>query len=144
VASVLGGWLSDWVIRRTGRRRLGRALFPVAGHVIAAGAIFGLRYVQTAPQAVALLCVTMAAYDIGLGPKWAAIIDVGGRHAALAAGFVNMLGNLGGNFLQPIIGARIFNRYGWDTLFGVYAATYLLAAAAWLFIRPDRTFMTRG
>ena len=132
--------LSDAIIKRLGRKRFARAIFPVVGHVIAAIAIFGLRYVHTPTQAVVLMSATMAAYDLGLGAKWAAIIDVGGVHSGLAAGFVNMLGNLGGNFLQPIVGAIIFTRYGWGTLFTVYAGMYLLAAAMWLFIHPDRVF----
>ncbi len=142
ITCVIGGWLSDSIVRRTGRKRFARAIFPVVGHVIAAGAIFGLRYVQTPTQAVVMMSLTMAAYDLGLGAKWAAIIDVGGAHCGLAAGFVNMLGNLGGNFLQPIVGAMIFGRFGWGTLFIVYAATYLISAAMWLFIHPDRQFYT--
>jgi sugar phosphate permease len=140
IASVVGGWISDRLVRRRGRKRFARALLPVAGSLFAAVAIFGLRYAHTANQAVVLMCITMAAYDIGLGPKWAAIIDVGGPHSGIAAGFVNMLGNLGGNFLQPFIGAMIFDHFGWPTLFAVYAATYLLAAASWLFINPDKQF----
>ena len=140
IASLLGGWISDRLVRRTGRKRFARALLPVAGSLFAAVAIFGLRYAHTANQAVVLMCITMAAYDIGLGAKWAAIIDIGGPHSGVAAGFVNMLGNLGGNFLQPFIGAMIFDRFGWPTLFAVYAATYLLAAAMWLFITPDKQF----
>ncbi len=52
-----------------------------------------------------------------------------------------MLGNLGGNVLQPVVGAVIFNRFGWPALFAAYAATYLLAATMWLFITPDKQFL---
>jgi MFS family permease len=140
IASVIGGWLSDRIVNAMGSKRLGRAIFPVAGHVVAAGSIFALRYADTPMKAVVLMSITMAAYDFGLGAKWAAIIDVGGAHAGIAAGFVNMMGNLGGNFLQPIIGAAIFTHFGWGALFGVYAVTYLLSAAMWLFIKPDEEF----
>ena len=137
-ASLIGGFLSDRVVRRMGSKRLGRAFFPVVGNIVAAGAIFSLRYANTPGRAVVLMSITMAAYDFGLGAKWAAIIDVGGIYSGIAAGFVNMLGNLGGNFLQPIVGAAIFHRFGWGALFGVYSVTYLLSAAMWLFIHPDR------
>lgn len=140
VASLIGGWLSDKIAARLGRRRFARAIFPVAGPIVAAAAIFSLQFADTPFKAVALMCVTMGAYDFGLGAKWAAIIDVGGAHAGLAAGFVNMMGNLGGNSLQPIVGAAIFTHFGWGTLFVAYAGTYLLSAAMWLFIEPDRQF----
>jgi nitrate/nitrite transporter NarK len=140
ITCLIGGILSDKIYKRLGRKRLARAIFPVLGHLVAAAAILCLRYVHTAGQAVALLSLTMAAYDFGLGSKWAAIIDVGGRHSGLAAGFVNMIGNLGGNCLQPIIAPLIIARYGWPVLFGVYSAMYLLAASTWFFIHPDRYF----
>ncbi len=140
VASLIGGWLSDKIALRRGRRRLARAIFPVVGSVIAGAAIFSLQFADTPTKALTLMCVTMAAYDFGLGAKWAAIIDVGGAHAGLAAGFVNMMGNLGGNALQPVVGAAIFMHFGWGTLFVAYAATYLLSACMWLFIEPDRQF----
>ncbi len=69
ISSLLGGWISDRIVRRTGRKRFGRAILPVAGSLFAAVAIFGLRYAHTAHQAVALMCITMAAYDLGLGPN---------------------------------------------------------------------------
>jgi MFS family permease len=140
VASYAGGYLSDRIVKRMKTKRLGRAIFPVVGHVIAAGAIFALRYADTTGKAVTLMCIVMAAYDFGLGGKWAAIIDVGGAHAGIAAGFVNMMGNLGGNALQPVVGSFIFTHYGWPALFRVYAITYVLAAAMWVLINPDRQF----
>jgi len=137
---LIGGILSDKIYKRLGRKRLARAIFPVVGHIIAAAAILGLRYVHSATQATILLSITMAAYDFGLGAKWATIIDIGGRHSGLAAGFVNMIGNLGGNCLQPILAPWIIKHYGWPVLFGVYSSMYLLAASTWFFIHPDRHF----
>lgn len=140
VACLVGGWLSDSIAKRMGRRRFARAIFPIIGHFIAAVAIFSVRYASTTGAAVALMCITMAAYDFGQGAKWAAIIDVGGAHAGLAAGFVNMLGNLGGNSLQPVVGAALFTHFGWNALFVTYAGAYLLSIVMWLFINPDRVF----
>jgi len=54
-------------------------------------------------------------------------------------GFINMLGNLS-NAAQPVTGAWVFNRYGWEALFTVYVGMFLLAATMWLFIDPRRTF----
>jgi ACS family glucarate transporter-like MFS transporter len=140
VTCLIGGILSDKIVRRLGRKRLARAIFPIVGHFIAAAAVLGLRYVTTPTQAVVLLSVTMGAYDFGLGAKWAAIVDVGGRHSGLAAGFVNMVGNLGGNCLQPIMAPWIISRFGWPTLLAVYAVMYILGAASWFLIHPDKHF----
>lgn len=139
IACLAGGVLSDALVRRTGWRRLGRAAFPVTGCLVAAAATLAIPNVTTQREATILMCVAAAAFDFGQAANWASIVDIGGRHAALAMGMINMIGNLGAS-AQPYIGARIFNTFGWNTLFGVYAAAFLLAMATWAFINPTRTF----
>lgn len=139
ISCLVGGVLSDRLVRATGRKWLGRAVFPIVGLSSAAAAIFAIRFVRDPGQAVFLLCVAGAAYDFGQGASWASIVDVGGRSAGVAAGFINMLGNLS-NAAQPRIGAFIFNNYGWDALFTVYTGMFLLAASMWFLIDPTRTF----
>jgi MFS transporter, ACS family, glucarate transporter len=135
--------LSDRLTRWTGRKRLGRALFPILGLTTAAVAIFSLRFARGPDEAVILMCIVGAAHDFGQGANWASIVDIGGRYAGTAAGFVNLIGNMG-NAVQPAIGAWVFGRFGWNTLFIVYACMFLLAASMWLFIDPCRRFHEPG
>jgi MFS family permease len=139
VSCLLGGLVSDWLVRVTGRKRLGRAACPVLGFAVAAAAIAGARYVNRPDAAVVLLCLAGGAYDFGQGSNWASIVDIGGRYAGSATGFINLVGNMG-NAIQPAIGAWIFNHYGWNVLFAVYTAMFLLAASMWLVIDPRRRF----
>ena len=139
ISCLFGGILSDQILRRTGRKWLGRAVVPLAGLSTAAAAIFALRFVDNANEATVLICVAGAAFDFGQGATWATIVDVGGRYAGTAAGFVNMLGNLG-NAIQPAVGAWIFTHLGWNPLFGLYSAAFLFAASMWFWIDPRRPF----
>jgi MFS family permease len=139
ISCLLGGWLSDRFVRKTGRKWLGRALFPIVGYTTAAAAMYCVRFVRTPGEAVALLCLANAGNDFGQGANWATIIDIGGSYAGAATGFINMIGNSGNSF-QPVIGALIFNSLGWNALFAVYSGVYLCAAAMWLFIDPTRRF----
>ncbi len=139
IACLVGGVCSDALVRATGRRRLGRAVFPVMGYCVAAAAMGGIAVVHTPRQAVVLMCIAAAAHDFGQAANWATILDIGGAFAGTATGLINMIGNLG-NFLQPVIGAWIFGRFGWGALFVTYAGMYLAAAAMWVFINPNRTF----
>jgi MFS family permease len=139
ISCLVGGTLSDLVVRRTGRKWLGRALFPMCGYTTAAAAMFGVRFAGSAEAAAALMCLASAGFDFGQGANWATIVDVGGRYAGTATGFINMVGNAG-NYLQPVIGAVIFRSLGWDFLLAVYAAASLAAASMWLFIDPGRPF----
>ncbi len=139
ISCLLGGTLSDWLLRATGWRWLGRALFPFIGLTTAATTIFCVRYVDNYDDAVLLMCISGAAFDFGQGATWASIVDIGGNYAGTAAGFINMLGNLG-NAFQPVIGSWVFNRFGWDPLFIVYAGAFLLSASMWFFINPAQRF----
>jgi MFS family permease len=142
IACFLGGAFSDRLVAMTGRRRLGRAVFPVTGCLIAATAMLALSRATTALEATILMCVASAAFDFGQAANWASIVDIGGRNAGIAMGFINMVGCLG-NAVQPYIGARIFNTFGWEALFGLYAAAFLVSMMTWAVIDPTRTFYDR-
>ncbi|SRR6266540_1003810 len=139
ISCLLGGALSDGLVKRTGRKRLVRTLFSVAGYGTAAAAMWAIRFATSAEQATAFLCLAAAAGDFAHGANWATIVDVGGRYAGTAAGFVNMVGN-GGNYLQPPVGAWVSGSLGWSAMFGLYAAVYIAAAAMWSLIEPSRAF----
>ncbi|HEX4415336.1 MAG TPA: MFS transporter [Lacipirellulaceae bacterium] len=138
IACFTGGILSDALIKATGWRRFGRAIFPIGGCLIAAAAMLAIPYAHTAGRATLCMCIASAAYDFGQAASWASIVDIGGRYVGVAAGFIN-IGCLG-NALQPYVGARIFNAFGWNVLFTVYAASFLLAVTTWFVINPLRTF----
>lgn len=139
VSCLLGGTLSDWLVRRSGRRWLGRAVFPLGGLSVAAISIFCVRFVDNPDDAVMLMCIAGAAFDFGQGATWASIVDIGGSYAGSATGFINMLGNMG-NAVQPAIGAWIFNHLGWNVLFAVYASAFLMSASMWFWINPAQPF----
>ena len=139
LSCLAGGALCDYLVKRTGRKRLFRTLFPVAGYTVAAVAFVGLRWVHTPLQAAILCCVIATASDFGQGANWSSIVDIGGRYAGTALGLVNTVGNLG-HFLQPPFGQWVFHTFGWNALFIVYAAAFCAAASMWLFINPDRPF----
>ncbi len=50
-----------------------------------------------------------------------------------------MVGNLG-NAAQPYVGATVFDTFGWNVLFALYAVAFLLAATTWTVINPRRVF----
>jgi MFS family permease len=141
ITCLVGGALSDALVRRLGWKWLGRALFPACGYTVAAVCMFCVQFTDSPEQAAVLLCLAAAGGDFGQGANWATIVDIGGRYAGTATGFINMVGNAG-NYLGPWIGAMIFHNLGWNFLMGVYAAALLGAACMWLLVNPDRTFYT--
>jgi MFS family permease len=139
ISCLLGGALSHHLVHRTGRKRLYRAIFPLIGATTAGVAMYCVKFADSPAAATALLCVAAVGFDFGQAANWATIVDLGGRYAGSAAGFINMVGNMGQAF-QPFIGAMIFGALGWDTLFLVYAIAFFLAASMWLLIDPTKPF----
>jgi MFS family permease len=93
---LVGGWLSDQFIRRTGNRKWGRRLFGVVGHGLCAASWFVCLFMPSA--FLFALTISLAAFwnDLTMGASWATCQDIGKRYAAIVAGCMNTIGNLGG------------------------------------------------
>ena len=160
---ITGGFLTDWFIRRTGNRRWGRRLFGVVG--------FGLTAIcfsccACRPSAVSFfIIIALAGFctDLSMASSWATCQDIGGRYAAIVAGFMNMIGNLGGTAATWISGfvlerslaahAHAMNAtveslsaaeksaglgHGYQINFLIFAAMYVIGVLCWLRIDATR------
>jgi MFS family permease len=96
VGCLWGGFFTDWFIRRTGNQRLGRRILGFIGHFFCAACMFGCFFADTALTFV--LAISFAAFfnDITMGSAWSTCQDIGGKYAAIVAGCMNTIGNLGG------------------------------------------------
>jgi MFS transporter, ACS family, glucarate transporter len=139
ISCLVGGTLCDYLVRRTGRKRLMRALFPICGYMVAALGFVGLRWASTPLEATIIFCVIASASDFGQGANWASIVDIGGRYAGIATGLINTIGNLG-HFTSPPLGEWLYRTFSWDALFVVYASAFCVAALLWLIIDPTKRF----
>src|SRR4029077_486385 len=90
VSCLLGGVLSDWLIRRTGSRKWGRRL--VGGVTLTLAALACLLPIWA--REVWLVGLAFSAWfffnDGMLGPAWASCADVGERYAGTLSGAMNM------------------------------------------------------
>lgn len=163
VGCLVGGWLTDAYVRRTGDRRWGRRLLGLFGHGLCVPLFLTC---LVAPNAVTFaVCVALIGFcnDLAMGSCWAAVQDMGRRHAAIVAGCMNMVGNFGG-FLGTYITGLILGltkssyaaslglavdqldpaqiraglRPGYDLNFLIYAAVYVVAMLLWWRIDATR------
>jgi MFS transporter, ACS family, glucarate transporter len=96
LACLLGGYLTDWFIRRTGDLKWGRRWFGLIGHGLCAVCYL---VCMAAPTALTFfLAISFAAFfnDLTMGASWATCQDIGRRYSATVAGCMNTIGNLGG------------------------------------------------
>src|SRR5262249_57391362 len=95
--------------------------------------------VETAQPLTAALLLSAAAglAALGVSPAWAVCLEIGGRHAGVISGAMNMFGNLGGALSSLVVGACLQAWGSWNVSLLTVAACYLAAAVCWLAIDPE-------
>ena len=130
-ACLAGGFLSDYAIRKTGSKRWGRSLIPIAGWTAAGLCAFAVSQLHSAVAVMALIIIAFAFQDLGVPSMWSLPTDIGGRFAGTLGGWMNSAGAIGG-MLSPLVAAKVSIAHGWNATFVVFGAVYLLGALAWL------------
>jgi sugar phosphate permease len=142
VSCLMGGVVSDWLIRRTGSRKWGRRLVGCTVLVLASVSALSPLFVQE----VWLLGLAFSAMfffnDATMGPAWAACADVGEQYAGTLSGAMNMTGAFLGATGMAFTG-WCFRREMHETVFIAFACSYMLAAVCWLAVDVTRPLVPR-
>ncbi len=133
--SPLGGWISDGLTRRYGKR-VGRC--GVAGASIALAACFIALGTQAADARLATIVLAGGAGALYLSASsfWSVTADIGGASAGSVSGIMNMCNQTAGAVtasLTPFIAAR----FGWTASFMVAASLCAVGSLAWLLVDPE-------
>lgn len=125
LALVAGGWTTDYLSRRYGKR-LGRILPMSVSKFIAAG-LYMLAISTTSPW-LATLWFGLATFfaDIGLPAVWTTMQDISGRQQAQFFGWCNMWGNFGAA-LMPLLFTGVLTAF--DTNHDYHEGVWLCAFA---------------
>jgi MFS family permease len=131
LACVGGGFLSDWLIRRTGNRKWGRRLQGTVATILAGAGWLMLNHAPAVWVLALLLCVIFFCNDLSMAPAWAACADIGERCAGTLGGAMNMIGNLTGA-AGALVAGYLFRAHRADLVFAIYACSFWLATVCWL------------
>ena len=136
VCAFAYGHFSDWWTRSGRSEAACRRWMMVASQFLAAFAILGLAFADTAVEIGILLCLAGAA-SASLSMNLYAIAQMfaGPRAAGTWIGFQNALGNLSGIF-GPIITGILVQRSGYASAFYLTAAVAAFGALWWAFGVP--------
>ncbi|MGH9646758.1 MAG: MFS transporter [Bryobacteraceae bacterium] len=137
IADVTGGFTTDALCRRLGVRT-GMRCIGVASYLLAAAAMLAGTLASSPRIGGTLIAVGGAFSMFTLAPSWSTAIGLGGRNTALLSSVMNTAGQVGA-FFSPLALALIVDRTGsWSLPLHVLSGLYLMAAACWLLIRPER------
>jgi MFS family permease len=131
----LGGWLCDRLAPSLGLRVAARTP-ALVGLPLAACAVVGAALAADPFQAALLLAAAAGLAGLGIAPAWALCLEIGGPHAGVVTGAMNMFGNLGGTLSPVVVGLCVDRLGSWNAPLYSIAALYLVAALCWLGIDP--------
>jgi len=141
---LIGGWLTDYLVRTTGNKRWGRTAQAVGGSALAAIAILLSVQAENAVLSAVLVAIACLGVQLQVPAWWASASQVSGRHTGAIFGFMNMIGSLGGNgsqlflgyFADYMKGLGYTGRAQWDPGFAIYSGVALLGVVLWSLLDP--------
>ncbi|HET6219912.1 MAG TPA: MFS transporter [Acidobacteriaceae bacterium] len=139
-SNVIGGTLSDWLVRRMSSPLWGRRLVGLGGYLMA-GLGFAAAGLMQRPFG-AVLCLMLADFgmDLAVPVAWAGCLEVGGNFGGTATAFMNT-GSTISAFISPLAAAWMFTRFGsFQAMLMSAGAVYLIASLLWLKVDPTRSF----
>lgn len=138
-ASMLGGRLTDFMVKRYGLRigrSIGAVSLPVSGFALAAAAL--------TPNNIAaafLLAIAAGAGDLCLSTYWAICHDVGQESAGTVSGCMNTFANIGGALSPLVVGYTVQWWGSWSTPLLIASGVSVLGGLLTLLIDPRKTLI---
>ena len=146
--SLVGGFLSDFLVRRTGRRGI-RCRIGIIAMTSAALAMAASPHCDRNELATACTAWACFAVHVQAAAWWGVVTDVSGKHLGALFGLMNSLGLPGaigsqlflGRFVDWMASYGYEGRAQWDPSFNVYAIVLLVGAVAWYLVDADRSLI---
>lgn len=132
IGSPVGGWLSDRLTKRLGKRA-GRCGIAAVGIALSAVFIALGTQVDSARLATLVLAAGAGALYLSQSSFWSVSADIGGPSAGSVSGFMNMGGQIGGALTASLTPA-IATHWGWTASFLVAAALCGLGSLLWTLV----------
>ena len=142
LGSILGGLVSDYVLRRTGNSYLSRQGIAVLGMLACAALILAAYFAKDTQVAVTLIGLGAFSGAFGGVSGYTVAIKYGGRHVATVLSTMNMCGNIGAG-LFPLVAGWLVHKYGlWDPVLFLFAGIFVVDAICWAVLNPRATLDT--
>lgn len=137
IGSPLGGIFSDWLLTRTGSRRIARQGVAVTSMLGCAVLILAADVVENVWMAVFVISAGSFCSSFGGPCAYAVTIDVGGNHVATVFSMMNMCGNIGAAVFPLVVPPLVHATADWDVVLFLFAGIYVAAAVCWTRVNPN-------
>jgi nitrate/nitrite transporter NarK len=138
VGGVLGGFFSDWLLRRTGLRRLSRQGIAVVGMTTAGVLVAITSWIEHPLVAVVVFCVGAFVATFGGVSGYTVAIEYGGRRVGVVFSMMNMCGNIGAAIVNQGVSSLKERTGSWNVALFAVAIIFLVDAVCWALLNPRR------
>jgi MFS family permease len=139
VGSLTGGFVSDWMLRRTGNSRLSRQGIAVAGMTACAVLIMVSYMISDVRSSIAVIALGAFCATFGGVSGYTVAISFGGRHVATVFSSMNMCGNFGAALFPLTAGWLVDLTGNWNLILFLFAGIMAIDAICWAFLNPRGT-----
>ena len=138
IGGTIGGLVSDFLLVRTGSRRIARQGLAAAS-LVGALILYGIAYViPDVTLATVVFSVGLLVFFFSATCAYAITMDMGGRNLGVVFGFMNMAGNFGAYAFTAVV-PRLNHYYqgDWTATLLLFAAMHVVALVCWLPLDPN-------
>ncbi len=129
VGDIVGGSLSDMILKKTGNAKVARRVVAAPGFLLAGAFVVPAALTQNTETSILCLAASFFFLEWVIGPAWAVPMDVGGQFSGTVTGIMNMAGAIAASFTAMIYG-NLFGRGFWIAPFLVSAGVMVLGASS--------------
>lgn len=139
VGSLTGGFFSDWLLLKTGNKRLSRQGIAVVGMGLCSLLIVASYFISDIQQSIALITLGAFCATFGGVSGYTVAISFGGRQVATVFSTMNMFGNLGAALFPLTAGWLVAQTGNWNLILFLFASVMAIDALCWAFLNPQGT-----
>ncbi len=139
LGSLSGGFVSDWLLLRTGNSRLSRQGIAVVGMAACSLLIVGSYFIHDVNQSIALITLGAFCATFGGVSGYTVAISFGGRHVATVFSTMNMCGNMGAALFPITAGWLVAQTGNWNLILFLFAAIMAIDSVCWALLNPQGT-----
>lgn len=138
VGGTVGGLISDYLLARTGSRRVARQGLAAAS-LVGSVAIYGVAYViPDVTLAMLVFSAGMFVFFFSATCAYAITMDMGGKNLGVIFGLMNMAGNFGAYAFTAVV-PRLNARFhgDWNATLVLFIGMHVAALLCWLPLNPN-------
>lgn len=138
---ICGGYASDWLLARTGSKRLARQLLAAVAMATCAVLIVISSFVAEVNAAIVLISAGAFIACFGGVAGYTVAIDYGGDRVGTVFGAMNMAGAFGAMLFPVTVGWLVSATGTWNAALFTFAALMAVDAVLWALLNPQGKFL---